>query len=76
MKQSATHPYSETIWDEVETWSRDRIASFQLDALCRQLKRVGETSKHYQSVFSEAGFNPGDLKSLAIQPASRQRRLR
>lgn len=65
MKQPARQPYSETVWDEVETWSRDRLEAFQLDALRRQLKSVGERSKHYQRVFAEAGFNPGDLKSLA-----------
>jgi phenylacetate-CoA ligase len=65
MNQSAKQPYSETIWDEAETWSRDRIESFQLDALRRQLKRVGERSKHYQGVFADAGFQPGDIKSLA-----------
>ncbi len=62
MKQPATQPYSGTIWDEVETWSRDRIESFQLDALRRQLKRVGETSRHYQRVFAQAGFEPGERR--------------
>jgi len=65
MTQSVKQPYSETLWDEVETWSRDRIETFQLDALRRQLKRVGERSKHYQGVFAQAGFDAGDIKSLA-----------
>ena len=65
MNHSAKQPFSETIWDEAETWSRDRIETFQLEALRKQLKRVGERSKHYQGVFAQAGFNPGDLKSLA-----------
>lgn len=65
MKQSAKQAFSETVWDEVETWSRDRIEAFQLDALRRQLKRVGDTSQHYQRVFAEQGFRPEDLKSLA-----------
>lgn len=64
MKQQE-QPYSSTIWDEVETWSRDRIESFQLDALRRQLQRVDETSSHYRKVFAAAGFRPGDLKSFA-----------
>ena len=54
MNQPAKQPFSDTIWDERETWSRDRIESFQLDALKRQLKRVGERSAHYQRVFAEA----------------------
>lgn len=58
-------PYSTTIWDETETWSRDRIEAFQLQALRRQLARVGERSKHYQRVFAQHGFRAEDLKSLA-----------
>ncbi len=65
MTQPSKPPYSQTIWDEVETWSRDRIEAFQLDALRRQLKRVGTSSKHYQKVFADAGFNADDLKSFA-----------
>jgi phenylacetate-CoA ligase len=65
MNHSAKQPYSETIWDERETWSRDRIESFQLDALRIQLKRVGERSKHYKDLFAESGFRAGDFKSLA-----------
>ena len=65
MKQQPKAPHSETIWDEAETWSRDHIESFQLDALRRQLVRVQQTSVHYKKVFADAGFEPGDLKSLS-----------
>jgi phenylacetate-CoA ligase len=65
MKQPTKAPHSETIWDEAETWSRDHIESFQLQALRQQLTRVQQTSTHYQKVFADAGFQPGDLKSLA-----------
>ncbi len=58
-------PYSGTIWDECETWSRDQIESFQLGALQRQLHYVNEHSAHYRKAFAEAGFNPGDFKSFA-----------
>jgi len=58
-------PYSDTIWDDVETWSRDRIEAFQLQALKRQLARVGERSNHYKRVFAEHNFRPEDLKSFA-----------
>ena len=61
----AKQPYSDTIWDETETWSRDRIEAFQLQALQRQLARVGERSSHYRRVFEQHGFRAGDLKSLA-----------
>ena len=65
MNQPVKQPFSETLWDERETWSRDRIESFQLDALKRQLERVGKRSAHYKRVFAEIGFQAGDLKSLA-----------
>ena len=57
-------PYSDTIWDERETWSRDRIAAFQHEALGHQLARVGATSAHYGRVFAEAGFDPRDFKGV------------
>lgn len=65
MKQQPKAPHSAIIWDEAETWSRDHIESFQLDALRRQLTRVQQTSVHYKRVFAKSGFQPGDLKSLA-----------
>ncbi|MBE0550549.1 MAG: AMP-binding protein [Rubrivivax sp.] len=65
MKQQPKAPHSATIWDEVETWSRDRLESFQLDALRHQLARVQRTSTYYQRIFADAGFQPGDLKSFA-----------
>jgi phenylacetate-CoA ligase len=65
MNHSVKQPFSETIWDERESWSRDRIESFQFDALRAQLKRVGERSKHYKDLFAQSGFQPGDFKSLA-----------
>lgn len=57
-------PHRDDIWDEVETWSRDRIEQFQLDALRRQLARVETTSAHYRDVFKSAGLQVGDLMSL------------
>jgi len=65
MKQPPKAPHSETIWDEVETWSRDQIEHFQLDALRSQLARVQQTSVHYKKVFADVGFDAGDLKNLA-----------
>jgi len=61
---TVARPYSDTIWDEAETWSRDRIESFQLTALQRQLADVSKHSKYYARVFRETGFEPGDFRSL------------
>jgi len=57
-------PHSPAIWDEVELWSRDRLEAFQLDALKRQLARVGDTSRFYRGRFAEAGFEAGDIGEL------------
>jgi len=65
MMPAVKAPHSADVWDEVELWSRDRIEAFQLAALRRQLERVGQTSAHYREVFQTAGFEPGDLRSLA-----------
>lgn len=64
MEMPARKPHSEKIWDEVELWSRDRITSFQKEALTRQLAYVGANSTHYAKVFAEAGFNPNDFRQV------------
>ncbi|MBV0911856.1 phenylacetate--CoA ligase family protein [Anianabacter salinae] len=64
MRPAVRQPYSDTIWDEVETWSRDRIAAFQTETLPVQLDHVARNSAHYGRVFKDIGFEPGDLKSL------------
>lgn len=60
----SAQPFSDDIWDEVETWSRDRITAFQTERLGQQLQRVGEKSAHYRRVFKECGFDPRDFRSL------------
>jgi phenylacetate-CoA ligase len=59
-----TPPYSNDIWDPVETWSRDQIEEFQLGALKKQLARVESKSAYYKKVFKEAGFSAADFKSF------------
>jgi len=57
-------PSSSVYWSEVETWSRDRIAEFQLEALKRQLTYVNTHSEYFKSAWNDVGFNPGDFRSL------------
>ena len=59
-----SRPFSDDIWDEVETWSRDRIEAYQLEALENQLERVAATSSHYRAAFQKVGFAPGALRSF------------
>jgi phenylacetate-CoA ligase len=57
-------PYSNDIWDPIETWSRDRLEAFQLTALQKQLARVESRSAYYGKTFKEAGFAAADLRSF------------
>lgn len=65
MNVQPASPFSETVWDEVELWPRERIEAFQLNALKKQLSRVGSHSSHYRRIFKQAGFDPRDMTSLA-----------
>ena len=68
-------PFSEDIWDEVETWSRDRITAYQLERMKKQLTYVGEKSDYYRDVFKKAGFDPRGFKSfddLSVLPITRK----
>lgn len=60
----AKQPYSDTIWDQRETWSRDQIEAFQVDSLKRQLDYVNNHSAHYRKVFADIGFDPQEFKSF------------
>ena len=51
-------------WSDVETWSRDRLETYQLKALRRQLTYVGEHSEYYRRIWADIGFEPADLQSL------------
>lgn len=62
---SAHQPYSATIWSEHEIWSRDQIATHQLDALKKQLRYVGDNSAFYKERFAAAGFDPREFRSFA-----------
>lgn len=62
---SAQQPYSATIWSEREVWSRDQLSTFQLEALRRQLRYVGDNSAYYGGRFAAAGFDPREFRSFA-----------
>jgi phenylacetate-CoA ligase len=64
MRTAARQPFSDMIWDEVETWPRDRIEDFQSEALPRQLSYVAENSVHYGRVFADLGFDPRDFRGF------------
>lgn len=55
-------PHSASVWDERETWSRNRLDAYQLDALRRQLIWVSASSDFYRRKFTELGWEPGDLR--------------
>jgi phenylacetate-CoA ligase len=57
-------PFSSDIWDERETWPRERMEGYQLDALKAQLSYVAERSDFYREQFGSIGWNPSDLRTL------------
>jgi phenylacetate-CoA ligase len=53
------------IWDrQNETLDREQLGALQLQRLRGMLARVNERVPFYREQFAEAGFEPGDLKSL------------
>lgn len=63
--KAASRPYSESIWDKAELWSRDRIEAHQLARLQDQTTRLAKESPFYARLFAQSGFEPSDLRSLA-----------
>ena len=57
-------PYSDMIWSEAETWSRDRIEGHQFEALRRQLAYVQNHSAFYRERFAAAGFDARAFSSF------------
>ncbi len=64
MRIQASEPHSPEFWSEVELWSRDKIAQFQLAALKTQLAYVYEHSAFYRARFDAVGFQPRDFRSF------------
>ncbi|BBK39901.1 CoA ligase [Allostella sp. ATCC 35155] len=60
-----TKAFSADQWDERETWSRDRLAAFQTEALRRQLAYVEANSAWYRARFEVAGFRAADFRGPA-----------
>ncbi|SMF30013.1 phenylacetate-CoA ligase [Tistlia consotensis] len=58
-------PFREGIWDERETWSRDRLAAHQREALTAQLAYLAAASPFYAERFRDCGFAPGDFREPA-----------
>lgn len=54
-------PYSAELWDESESWPRDRIHAFQVGELATQLAYVWERSDFYRRRLGETGWEPGDI---------------
>jgi phenylacetate-CoA ligase len=63
LKGRATVRYGELL-ARTERASLDELAALQLQKLRRLLEHAGEHVPHYRDRFREAGFSPGDLRSL------------
>jgi phenylacetate-CoA ligase len=49
---------------ELETMPVEKLKALQLALLQKQLKYVYESNPYFRKVYDEAGFKPGDLKTL------------
>ncbi len=50
--------------NDVDTWSADQSAEYQLQRLQRLISLAYDKSGYYRDAFADIGFEPGDLKSL------------
>ncbi len=51
--------------EEVQWWQPDHIAAFQLQRLRDLLVDVGENVPYYKQVFTQSGFDPRSISSIA-----------
>lgn len=51
-------------FNPVETWERDRLQNLQLERLQKTVDRLYEKVPFFRGKLEQAGFKPGDLKSL------------
>ncbi|MGE0715619.1 MAG: phenylacetate--CoA ligase family protein [Alphaproteobacteria bacterium] len=65
MTAEIRRPHTADHWDAREAWSRDRIATHQLDGLRAQLARLWDGSPFHRRRLAEAGFRPGDLRDVS-----------
>ena len=71
-----SRPDSADLWDQAESWSRDRLHAFQVSELTRQLAYVWKRSDFYRERLGKAGWQPGDLGAdadLSKLPFTRKR---
>lgn len=63
------------LWSDCESWSRDRLAAFQQEALGRQLRYLAANSRFYGERFRALGWDPADFRApedLAALPVTRK----
>ena len=56
---------SSTHFEECESWDREALESFQLEALKKQLCIIAKGSQYYSRQFDRLGFKPEHFKSLS-----------
>lgn len=57
------------IWSKEETLSREEFKTIQLERLKKTVERVYQNVPYYKEKLSEAGIEPGDIKTLADLPS-------
>jgi len=49
---------------DIETMPVEKLKALQLDRLRKQVQNVYDNNPYFKKVYDDAGFNPGDLKTL------------
>lgn len=63
------YPPAPAYFDTVFRWPRERIEELQLRRLKEQVDRAWRDVPFYRRLWGEAGFEPGDLRSLGDLPS-------
>ena len=64
IKARVPDPKSAYYQEDIETMPVEKLRELQLDRLKKQVKNVHDNNPYFRKVYEEAGFNPGDLKTL------------
>ena len=64
IKTKIPDPKSAFFQKEIETMPVEKLKALQLDLLKKQVQNIYDNNPHFRKVYEDAGFDPGDLKTL------------
>ena len=64
IKARIPNPKSAYFQEDIETMPVEKLKALQLDRLRKQVQNVYDNNPYFRKVYDDAGFSPGDLKTL------------